>query len=108
MPEALLADSPRRWFQFRAIQTDDLNIRLLRRSGSLTRKLATSKFPNWALCPCHIRSLAMGKFNQGGNKHHETKTNSYHHSGSSIRVPMDWGVRSAGIELGFYRSDHDF
>jgi len=36
-----------------------LNIRLLRRSGSLTRKLVTSKFANWALCLCHIGVLGM-------------------------------------------------
>jgi hypothetical protein len=36
----------------------DLNIRLLPRSSSVTRKLAISKFAKWALCFCHIRSLA--------------------------------------------------
>src|SRR5215831_2573900 len=39
-----------------------------------TPKLATSKFANWILCFRHIRSLAMGKFNQGDSKHHESKT----------------------------------
>ena len=45
---------------------------------------------------------------QHGNKHHETKTNIHQHSGSSLRVPIDGGVRSASSELGLYRSDHDF
>ena len=43
-----------------------------------------------------------------GNKDHETKTDIYQHSGSSVRVPIDGNVRSASSELGLYRSDHDF
>jgi hypothetical protein len=31
--------------------------------NQITRKLATSKFANWILCFCHIRVLAMGRFN---------------------------------------------
>ena len=31
--------------------------------NQITRKLAISKFANWILCFCHIRLLAMGRFN---------------------------------------------
>src|SRR4029077_16495354 len=41
------------------------------------------------------------------HKQHETKTNIYQHSGSSVRVPIDGDVRSASSALGLYRSDHD-
>src|SRR5437764_13870461 len=60
------------------------------------------------IVPLPHRRFRNGKFNQGGNKHHETKTNTYQHSGSSIRVPIDGDVRSASSELRLYRSDHDF
>ena len=43
-----------------------------------------------------------GKFNKGDNKHHETKTDIYQHSGSSIRVPIDGDIRSASSELRLY------
>jgi hypothetical protein len=33
------------------------------RRNQITRKLARSKFANWILCFCHIRLLAMGRFN---------------------------------------------
>jgi hypothetical protein len=49
-----------------------------------------------------------GKFNQGDNKHYETKTDIYQHCGSSIPVPIDGDVRSASTKLGLYRSDHHF
>jgi hypothetical protein len=39
---------------------------------------------------------------KGGNKHHETKTDIYRHSGSSVRVPIDGDVRSASGELRLY------
>jgi hypothetical protein len=42
--------------------------------NQITRKLAISKFAKWTLCFCHPCGLAMGKFNQGGNKHYEIKT----------------------------------
>jgi hypothetical protein len=48
------------------------------------------------------------KNNQEGNRHYETKTNIYQHSGSSFRVPFNGDVRSAGSERRLYRSDHDF
>jgi hypothetical protein len=31
--------------------------------NQITRKLAMSKFANWILCLCHIRVLAIGRFN---------------------------------------------
>ena len=31
--------------------------------NQITRTLAISKFANWILCFCHIRLLAMGRFN---------------------------------------------
>ena len=42
--------------------------------NQITRKLALPKFAKWTLCFCHIRGFSNGQFNQGGNKHHETKT----------------------------------
>jgi hypothetical protein len=40
--------------------------------------------------------------------HHETKTDIYQHSGSSVRVPIDGVVRSASTGLSLYQSDYDF
>ena len=58
-----------------------------------------------------IVPLPHRRFRNGNStkeQYHKTKTNSYQHSGSSIRVPIDGDVRSASTEVGFYRSDHDF
>jgi hypothetical protein len=89
-------------FQFRAIQTDDLNILQLCRSGSRTTQTGLIEVRQLAIVLLPHPDFRNGKFNEGGNKHHETKTDIQHHSGSSIRVPIGGDIRSASSELGLY------
>jgi hypothetical protein len=60
--------------------------------NQITRNLGLSKFADWVFSLPHSRFI----------KRHETKTHTYQHSGSSVRVPLDGDVRSASTELGLY------
>src|SRR5262249_42615950 len=58
----------------------------------ITRNLGLSNVADWIFFFPHSRFI----------KRHETKTHTYQHSGSSVRVPIDGDVRSASTELGLY------
>src|SRR6266568_5156125 len=55
-----------------------------------------------------VRLMSYLLLRRSRKMHHETKTDIYQHSGSSVRVPIDRDVRSASTGLSLYQSDHDF
>jgi hypothetical protein len=69
--------------------------------NQITRKLGLSNFAIWVFFLPHSRFMN-GQSIKEANKHHETKTNIYQHSGSSVRVPIDGDIRSASTELRLY------